>query len=82
VLPDIAVTATGVTNTARVYGTVQLSVTSGSFTNFNAAGIPVLTNIDVTGIFTYALGPGASITGPGGLSRNHAVGIDFSHLWL
>lgn len=68
VLPDIAISATGVTNTARVYGTVQLSVTSGSFTNFNAAGIPVLTNIDVTGVFTYALGPGASITGPGGLS--------------
>jgi hypothetical protein len=67
-LPDIAINATGVTNTASVYGTAQLSVTAGSFTNYNAAGAPVLTNVDLTGIFTYPLGPGASIKGPGGLS--------------
>ncbi|HEY3860809.1 MAG TPA: hypothetical protein VGO59_02890 [Verrucomicrobiae bacterium] len=67
-LPDIPIHAGGVTNTASVYGTAQLSVTSGSFTNFNAAGTAVLTNQNVTGIFTYPLGPGASIRGPGGLS--------------
>ena len=67
-LPDITINPTGVTNTASVYGAAQITVTSGSFTNFNGAGTPVLTNLNVTGTFTYALGPGASIQGPGGLS--------------
>lgn len=59
-------TANGVTNTSAKYGTLIVTGTSVTYTNFDSAHNWVFTNSSVSGQQTFVLGPGSGVKSDGG----------------